>query len=110
MSTVTPQATATPAVLPRWESFRTLLEEQRADCTGQRELALAEAATSIPDAVATRRAANLAATVDEIDAALHRITDGSYGRCAGCGAEIPVERLEVRPFAAGCVACQASTR
>ena len=110
MSTVTPQAPAAPAVLPQWESFRTMLEEQRAGCTRQRELALAEAATSIPDPVATRRAASMAATIDEIDAALHRIADGTYGRCTGCGAEIPVERLEVRPFAAGCVACQASTR
>jgi DnaK suppressor protein len=49
-------------------------------------------------------------TIDEIDAALDRISDGSYGRCAHCGVAIPIERLEVRPFAAGCVACQASVR
>jgi DnaK suppressor protein len=110
MSTVTPQATVAPAVLSRWESFRLLLEDQRADCVLQRELALAEAATSVPDPVAVRRAASMLSAIDEIDAALDRIADGTYGRCAGCGVDIPVERLELRPSAAGCVACQTSAR
>jgi DnaK suppressor protein len=47
-------------------------------------------------------------SIDEIDAALDRIADGTYGRCAVCGTDIPIERLEIRPSAAGCVACQAS--
>jgi RNA polymerase-binding transcription factor DksA len=102
-----PTATA-PA--PTWDSFRVLLEAQRADCLHQRELALAEAATSMPDPVAVTRAARLALTVDEIDAALHRIADGTYGTCVHCGVAIPAERLEFRPFVAGCVACQASAR
>jgi len=93
-----------------WESFRVLLEEQRADCVRERELALAEAATSLPDPVAQSRAARMALTIDEIDAALHRIADGTYGVCVHCGVDIPAERLEFRPFAAGCVACQSSAR
>ena len=93
-----------------WDSFRVLLEEQRGDCVRQRELALAETATAMPDPVALRRAATLAMTIEEIDAALHRIADGSYGACVHCGVAIPVERLEFRPFAAGCVACQSSAR
>ncbi|NYJ07229.1 TraR/DksA family transcriptional regulator [Petropleomorpha daqingensis] len=95
---------------PAWESFRVLLEEQRADCLRQRELALAEAATSVPDPVAQSRAASLALTIDEIDAALHRIAGGTYGSCVHCGGAIPVERLKFRPFAAGCVTCQSSVR
>jgi hypothetical protein len=111
MSTViSTQATASPATAKTWEAFRVLLQEQRADCIRQRELALAEAATSVPDPVAIRRAASMLFTIDEIDAALDRIADGAYGRCAHCGADIPIERLEIRPFAAGCVACQASAR
>jgi DnaK suppressor protein len=99
----TPAATA-----PTWEPFRLLLEEQRADCLRQRELALAEAATSMPDPVALSRAARLALTLEEIDAALHRIAEGTYGSCVHCGVAIPAERLEFRPFAAGCVSCQQS--
>ena len=55
------------------------------------------------------RAASMLFTIDEIDAALDRIADGTYGRCARCGSAIPLERLEFRPSASGCVACQAST-
>ena len=102
----TPAATAAPT----WDAFRVLLEEQRADCVRQRELALAEAATSMPDPVAQSRAASLAMTIDEIDAALDRLADGTYGVCVHCGTDIPPERLEFRPFAAGCVACQSSAR
>jgi len=110
MSLTVPPPTAAAAPTSRWEAFRVLLEEQRAGCLLQRELALAEAATAMPDAVAQRRAAGLALTIDEIDAALHRIADGTYGVCVHCGVAIPAERLEFRPFAAGCVACQASVR
>jgi DnaK suppressor protein len=105
LSSPTASATATAR-----DSFRVLLEGQRAECLRQRELALAEAATSMPDPVALSRAATLGLTIDEIDAALHRIADGTYGVCVHCGVDIPVERLEFRPFAAGCVACQASAR
>jgi RNA polymerase-binding transcription factor DksA len=108
--TLNSPAATTPAPAQTWDPFRVLLEEQRADCLQQRELALAEAATSVPDPVAQSRAASLALTIDEIDAALHRITEGTYGACVHCGIAIPTERLEFRPFAAGCVACQSSVR
>ncbi len=42
----------------------------------------------------------------EIEAALVRIEDGSYGTCVDCGQPIPEARLEVRPEAARCVADQ----
>jgi RNA polymerase-binding transcription factor len=41
-----------------------------------------------------------------IDAALARVEKSSYGICVQCGAEIPIERLSVIPFAANCVDCQ----
>jgi DnaK suppressor protein len=41
----------------------------------------------------------------EIDAALARLADGTYGVCERCGREIPVARLEARPTARTCVAC-----
>ncbi len=87
------------------DRFRSLLEEQRADCVRQREAALAECAQSVPDPVAQRRSADLLHTIGEIDAALARIDAGTYGRCTGCQAEIAEERLELRPFASTCVAC-----
>ena len=111
MSTIiSVQSSTSPAAVTRWEPFRALLEELRADCVRQREMALAEAATSMPDSVAMRRAASMLLTIDEIDAAVDRIADGTFGRCTNCAVAIPVERLTIRPFAAGCVACQASVR
>ena len=40
-------------------------------------------------------------------AALARVEDGSYGRCADCEHEIPEPRLEARPATERCVPCQA---
>ena len=42
----------------------------------------------------------------EIDAALKRIDDGTYGVCTNRGEQIPVERLEARPWATLCIDCQ----
>jgi len=41
-----------------------------------------------------------------VQAALHRIHDGSYGRCNDCGGEIGRERLLAQPSAERCVRCQ----
>ena len=42
----------------------------------------------------------------EIDAALQRIEDGTYGKCVNCGASIPEERLEAMPWATLCIDCK----
>jgi RNA polymerase-binding protein DksA len=43
--------------------------------------------------------------LDEIDGALKRIEDGSFGQCQKCGARIRKARLEAIPYAALCVQC-----
>lgn len=43
--------------------------------------------------------------LEQVDAALARLDDGTYGVCRVCGGAIPPERLEVRPSAATCVGC-----
>ena len=42
----------------------------------------------------------------QIDAAIQRHKAGTYGRCAGCGEEIPLPRLQALPFAQRCAPCQ----
>jgi DnaK suppressor protein len=42
----------------------------------------------------------------DVLAALHRIDLGTYGTCADCGTIVPEGRLEAKPEAARCVACQ----
>lgn len=46
---------------------------------------------------------------DQVRAALHRIDEGTYGTCVDCGTTLPDERLEARPEAARCMACQAKS-
>jgi len=41
----------------------------------------------------------------DVDAALDRLEQGTYGRCERCGAPIPDGRLEARPVARLCVPC-----
>ena len=45
--------------------------------------------------------------VDEIDAALERMQQGTYGVCSYAGRKIPLERLEAIPWADVCVDCKA---
>jgi DnaK suppressor protein len=46
--------------------------------------------------------------VRNIDAALERIENGSYGICTRCGGDIAVARLRANPSAERCIDCQAA--
>jgi DnaK suppressor protein len=47
-----------------------------------------------------------AARLREIDAALQRIHQGTYGQCLKCGIEISPSRLEAAPDARYCMRCE----
>ena len=47
--------------------------------------------------------------VHQIDEALARMDEGTYGECANCGQQIPEARLEVRPLSVLCVECAAKS-
>lgn len=42
----------------------------------------------------------------QVDAALARLDNGTFGRCARCGRDIAAARLEALPWAAHCIECQ----
>ena len=44
--------------------------------------------------------------VEKIDFALRRLDAGTYGRCTGCGRDIPIARLQAKPSVSLCIACQ----
>jgi DnaK suppressor protein len=48
---------------------------------------------------------NEAQLLTEINDALARIEQGSYGRCAGCGQTISRKRLHAIPYARYCLRC-----
>ncbi len=49
---------------------------------------------------------NAGALILQIDAALDRLDDGTYGVCQRCEQQIGAERLEARPYVAYCIRCQ----
>jgi DnaK suppressor protein len=44
--------------------------------------------------------------VRELDDALQRIGDGTYGRCGDCGGRVSIQRLSALPSATRCLACE----
>lgn len=49
---------------------------------------------------------NVARLLDQVNRALQRIDDGTYGTCERCGRAIGRERLEALPYATMCIECQ----
>ncbi|GAA4084768.1 MULTISPECIES: TraR/DksA family transcriptional regulator [Actinomadura] len=52
------------------------------------------------------RLENLRQSLVEIDGALRRLQEGTYGKCEGCAQAIPAGRLEILPYVRFCVRCQ----
>jgi RNA polymerase-binding protein DksA len=44
--------------------------------------------------------------LEQVEAALRRLDEGTYGKCANCGAPIAPPRLKVLPDALLCIECQ----
>lgn len=49
---------------------------------------------------------NIERLLEQVEKALKRIDEGTYGRCERCGRPISKERLEAIPYASTCVDCQ----
>lgn len=45
--------------------------------------------------------------LEDVDAVMAKIDDGTYGVCESCGKEIGVARLQARPTSRFCVECKA---
>ena len=112
------------------ESQLQLLEDERVTYTRQAETLQAEADSLTEDrepgdvqfdeesgegdTLAVERERDLAlsaqasAAVEEIDIALAKIKDGTYGVCEQCHNTIPKERLRALPYAALCVQCKSA--
>ncbi|MBT8203667.1 MAG: hypothetical protein HKN74_07890 [Acidimicrobiia bacterium] len=44
--------------------------------------------------------------LDEVDAAVEKLEDGTYGTCHSCGKEIGAARMDARPASLYCVDCK----
>jgi RNA polymerase-binding transcription factor DksA len=54
--------------------------------------------------------AELRSTLHEIERALHKLDDGTYGICERCGKLIASDRLEAMPATALCISCASLQR
>jgi RNA polymerase-binding transcription factor len=104
------------------EYFRKLLLEQRRQATEdlqsdratalQRDDGVADAGDMSEVDLNQSTAFNLGDRqthlIDDIDDALRRIDDGTYGQCAGCGKPLDEERLKAMPTAKYDAECQAT--
>lgn len=67
----------------------------------------ADAASDLAEAeISVTVGLTLQEELHEIDMALERLDNGSYGICIDCGKPISRERLEAIPWALRCIACQ----
>jgi len=108
-----------PPTDPPALSYAELLEHERADLYRQlAELGFGDAGSLNYDPnfadssqVTAERgeaevlAGELREALDEVEAAIRRLDEGTYGRCAGCGEPISAPRLEAMPAARFCIAC-----
>jgi RNA polymerase-binding transcription factor DksA len=99
--------------------FADLLEHERADLSHQlAELGFGDAGGLIYDpnfadssqVTAERGEAEVLAgelrdALSDVEAAIHRVADGTYGLCERCGEPIAPARLEAMPAARFCIAC-----
>lgn len=49
---------------------------------------------------------NLERVLDQVEDALRRFEEGTYGLCEGCGAQIDPARMRALPYASLCLGCQ----
>jgi DnaK suppressor protein len=93
-------------------AIRTELDQQRRFRIEQLQELTADAAEAIATADDPRlqvtRVLKLAAesALADIEGALRRLEQGTYGRCERCAEPIPWERLEVLPMTGLCTSCQ----
>lgn len=77
---------------------------------GERESDMADGSATTEQERQLAVTSELRAKLEEVDRALEKLQEGTYGTCDSCGAPIPVERLEILPQASLCVACKSKPR
>jgi DnaK suppressor protein len=103
-------------------AIRAALEERRAELVGEIEALTARPRDPMPAVSFGKRvgdgtteavdrlntvgaAQGLAAMRGDVERALAKLDERTYGTCDSCGREIPPERLEARPWSVLCVTC-----
>jgi DnaK suppressor protein len=80
-----------------------LLKELRAQASGD---VVDAALDSVQDEISSQLAEVESRELNRIEYALERMREGHFGVCEGCGAQIPMARLNALPYATLCIKCQ----
>jgi DnaK suppressor protein len=80
-----------------------LLKELRAQSSGD---VIDAALDSVQDEISSQLAEVESRELNRIEYALERMREGHFGVCEGCGAQIPMARLNALPYATLCIKCQ----
>lgn len=80
-------------------------QRQLADLGGSPDRPVARSGADPHTVVALAHRASVERILGEIEAALSRMRDGTYGDCLGCGTAIAPQRLADRPWSAHCGGC-----
>jgi DnaK suppressor protein len=107
--TLLPQPSGT-ITAEQLELLRAMLVEQRVfriDQLTQLHRARPDDPLSDPDPEIERSlSAGALAALRDVERALWRMEEGTYGKCVDCGSTLPLERLEIVPQTARCLDCQ----
>ncbi|MFB7241656.1 molecular chaperone DnaK [Streptomyces populi] len=104
MSLDTPRTGTRRERLTAHEALQRLEHERASRLTQLR--AIDEAGPDTEEQVMSAQKDTIRRVLTEVEAAVARVQDGSYGTCRNCSKPIPVERLEILPYTSFCVPCQ----
>ena len=111
----TPPARGERALLTLLEDRRNELTDELARLTAPPEAGsnlsfgkrIGEGTTEAVERISTTATArSIAAALADVDRAIEKLGEGSYGRCDQCGRPIPAARLEAVPATPYCVECR----
>jgi DnaK suppressor protein len=103
MSLDTPRPEVRAERMAAHEALQRLEHERNARLTQLR--VIGEAGPDAEEQVLSAQKDTVRLVLGQVEAAVARVRDGSYGLCQGCSRPIPVERLEILPYTPFCVSC-----
>jgi hypothetical protein len=101
---------AEAADMSSWLTFRISLEKQCSEVLNELPQFPPSTSNEALDFPSVARRRFLERKVEEVNEALTRIVDGTYGACVACGMAIPIAALTGEPAARHCEACVAAHR
>lgn len=102
----------------RWDKYHEILEAKRAEVAQElrrkRSQMALEPGGDMLDRLrslaerefAVRTVNRLSVLLDQVDAALDRLREGTFGICQNCGRQVSPRRLAALPWTALCIECQ----